>query len=380
MARITLPKLHNAPEGHPYVRDVEGGAWRDCESNEDILRGTAQIHREWCGPSKANGQLFFTDMTRDEVGYNGINIKRDVPFTMEDVKDFLPNWEAYSDEVIERFIDAHNGPVRQIFEEEALERDWFYWPFYDDVDTEPLPLEDMIESGDIFSLSGLEEEFWKMVVRQPGKARHDGFQLGVTLRMGTEWATTMYEIIQLALVQRYIPACFRPCTRIPIPKSTPGETRPLMLLHDAFTFMSSAVGERMAKAMAKENVIIPETITFQKGKASDDITQMITAIKEDANENDNMVAIIYEDEEKFYDRVTAQLQGIACKLVGFPDQGYVEFKIDEMRNQQIVVSTRQGTVTISYTVGLFQGSMWSVVMANLVAALKKFKSVGQSMH
>ena len=52
------------------------------------------------------------------------------------------------------------------------------------------------------------------------------------------------------------------------------------------------------------------------------------------------------------------------------DNCSAHLKIDEMQDRIIEVTTRQGVTTIPYEVGLFQGSMWSVVLANLVTALK----------
>ena len=168
----------------------------------------------------------------DGVGF--IKIERQDPakaFTMEDVARLLPNHGDYSQEAIDRFVAAHTGPIKDIFERRVEKRTAFNWPFAYNKDTET------------FDVDGLEEEFWKMVGKQPGKERHGGFQLAVMARLGKKWAEVMYSIIKASLLMRYTPARFRPGTRIPIPKSTPGETRPLTLLHDAYCFISSAIGE-----------------------------------------------------------------------------------------------------------------------------------------
>jgi hypothetical protein len=86
-----------------------------------------------------------------------------------------------------------------------------------------------------FEMDGLEEEYWKMVVKQPGKARHGGFHLAVMACFGMKWAQLMYDIIKASLIMGYTPDRFWVGTRIPIPKPTPGETRPLTLLHGAET-------------------------------------------------------------------------------------------------------------------------------------------------
>jgi hypothetical protein len=67
LSKILLFKDHQMPEGHPFIWDnlAEGG-WRRCQSNEEILRGTWEIHSEWCGSSKAK-EFFFGTVVNDAV-------------------------------------------------------------------------------------------------------------------------------------------------------------------------------------------------------------------------------------------------------------------------------------------------------------------------
>jgi hypothetical protein len=155
------------------------------------------------------------------------------------VPEFLPNHDRCLGQcdkeyqpLIERFAEAHSytGPISRVFQERIEPNKALNWPFVFD------------EATGEFEMDGLEEEYWKMVVKQPGKARHGGFHLAVMARFGTKWAQLMYDVIKASLVMRYTPDRFRAGMRIPIPKPTPGETRPLTLLHDAYCFISSSVG------------------------------------------------------------------------------------------------------------------------------------------
>ena len=170
---------------------------------------------------------------------------------MEDVKDYLPNHEKYSDEMKQWFIDAHNNKeIRKIFEEIAVKQEGLLWPFYPNTET----------NG--FELDGLDDNFWKMVEKIPCKARHDGFHLAVMARLGPDWAQIMLDIIALSLVMRYILTGFHPVTCIPIPKgsssqatstSKPDElnTRPISVVHDGFGFISAEIGKRMMNAQGR---------------------------------------------------------------------------------------------------------------------------------
>jgi hypothetical protein len=165
MMKISRQWIPMIPEAHPFVRDEN--EWRRCESNEEMLKGTQQHHGEWCGYSGAKKQFFFGELTSDEVGKNGMRRTRGKEFMMEDAKVYLPGWEQYEENIVRRFIEAHNGVVREIFEEQVEVKQSFNWPFAFNKDTK------------VFDMDGLEEEYWKAVISQPRKARHGGFHMAV---------------------------------------------------------------------------------------------------------------------------------------------------------------------------------------------------------
>ena len=135
-------------------------------------------------------------------------------------------------------------------------------------------------------------------------------------RLGPEMAQIMYEIVKLSLIMRYLPKKARWGTRLPTPKPSgdPADTRPLAILHDLYCFLSAVVGKRMYKALEKANLFLPETLAFRQGMGTDDITIVIKATKEDAVESGELLGQVNEDEEKFFDRVLAELQGLSVPL------------------------------------------------------------------
>jgi len=366
IARILRPKTYMMPEGHPFTLDPVTKQTRRCRTNQEILQATRDVHTKWTGPSNAIQQFFFGTLEDDAIGPNRLSNPPDRAFNADDIARLLPNYTKYPQRVTDRFVEAHQS-LRTLFEERQECQPEFLWPFYVDIKTGTIEAD------------GLEDEFWKGVLKCPTKARHEEFHLAIFGRLHKPWGKVMYKIIEMSLVTRYIPRRFKPGSRIPTPKPTPGETRPLTILQDCFCFESSAVGGRLQEALDKTGVVPDEAVAFRKGKGCDDITHLIIGLKHDAVESSQPIAFVFEDEEKFYDRVIAELQACGLLRLGLPARGYVEFKIEEMHERYVDVRTRQGNVRIPFRVGLFQGSMLSVVIANVITAFKfqAWKRLGQ---
>ena len=360
-ARVLNPKTRQQPEGHPFIVDQDSGKTRRCRTNEEILQATREVHTKWTGPSAAKKQFFFGSFKNDSVGPNRLSDPPVNEFQESDVPDFLPDHDKYDERIIQRFIDAHRN-LKELFaatsQTNSYPNEALLWPFYIDPKT-----------GKIHD-DGFEQKFWKSVIPCPSKARHGQFHLAFFGRMPKKWGQAMYKALLLALILRFIPRGFKPGDRTPIPKSIPGESRPLTTLHDCFCILSSEIGQRLLAGLEKTLAIPDEAIAFRKGKGCDDITHLIIGLKQDAIESMQMIAFNFEDEEKFYDRVLAELQACGLRAAGLPECGYIEFKIEDMYERFVNVRTRQGTIRIPFIVGLFQGSMLSVVISNIVTAFK----------
>ena len=97
----------------------------------------------------------------------------------------------------------------------------------------------------------------------------------------------MLDILKVTLLTRHMPRTIKELTRLPIPKSTPGETRPLAICHDAFCFLSAIVAHHLQEGFEQANMTIPETVAFVKGHGCDDITETEIGLREDATEPGN---------------------------------------------------------------------------------------------
>ena len=93
--------------------------------------------------------------------------------------------------------------------------------------------------------------------------------------------------------------------------------------------------------------------------------------REDALDFGCMLAITSEDEERFFDRISLEVQLAELHILSFPEDGFMEFKAEEMTNVHVMgIWTRQGMVVAKFQHGLKQGSPLCCLMANLVILMK----------
>ena len=280
--------------------------------------------------SAAEKQCQFIDLTTDEIGKCGATFHLDRTIRPEDIGTLIGNATNTTKRAKERMTQAHQSETKRALTPAAeLEPDML-WPYYVTRNREK-------------HTGKLRDGIWKGIGRTPGKARHDNFHLAIFGRLPKEWTETLISLIELILINRTMPKYIKQCTRIPIPKKVIGETRPLAICHDIFCYLSGVVGNNLQTAMNKSNKNIKETVAFQKGKGCDDITHLIAGIREEALEHDRRLMMLFEDEEKFYDRTSLELQIAALKRMGCPDHGYVEFKADDMDSREVHILTSIGT-------------------------------------
>jgi len=90
----------------------------------------------------------------------------------------------------------------------------------------------------------------------------------------------------------------------------------------------------------------------------------------DIVEHKSITVRVCEDEEKCFDRIPLEEQVGAMKNVGFPDQGYCEFKIEDLYQRTTKITTRKGPTYIDYLCGLPQGQKMSCIVSNIVLRRK----------
>lgn len=77
-----------------------------------------------------------------------------------------------------------------------------------------------------------------------------------------------------------------------------------------------------------------------------------------------------DDEDEDFDRIHLEIQLAIMICAGFPKQGYIETKAEDIIKRQCTIITRIGEAKSWYECGLPQGSPLSCIMANLVILLK----------
>ena len=141
-------------------------------------------------------------------------------------------------------------------------------------------------------------------------------------------------------------------TRIPIPKpDKPDQTRPISI----FSFLTDQVSKYLSDGVKATGKLGPEITAYRKNKSVNDITLDQRCTIEDALEFERLLGIIKEDEEKCFDRVTVELQMMAMKTFGFPDQGYCEWNMESMFGRGVNINTKYGNVMANFLTGNLKG-------------------------
>ena len=129
------------------------------------------------------------------------------------------------------------------------------------------------------------------------------------------------------LATRIAPKSIKELTRIPIPKpGKPNKSRPLSLVHDCFSFVISYGFKNLANTLEESGVFSDDINAYRSGFSAEEIPNTLAFKIQEAMEAGEMVLLVSEDDEKYVDRVTPEIQHIAMKAVGMPDSGWIELK------------------------------------------------------
>ena len=142
------------------------------------------------------------------------------------------------------------------------------------------------------------------------------------------------------------------------------------MVDDTFSFLTNEISNRSAIGMEVTGRLGDEIKAYRKGKSTSDITVEQRLILEEALDYAKFLGIVQEDEEKFFDKPAAELQLMIMKLFGFPLQGYMEWKAEDMLERVVHVITRYGITLTQFLTGVHQGSTLSVYIANLIIWVK----------
>lgn len=360
ISKIIVRKPRESPEPHNRIQDRKTKQWRLCKSDSERLIGTNQEHQKWMDNSSAIRSNFFVDLTKDEVGVCGATLHPDRVFSPTYAEEKIPNFHQLSSKIQAAIYRAHTrSHIRDLFRPPDEHNELFNWPYYLDP-----------HNNHQFSEPSLEQDFYKMIRSIPGKARHEGFTLAVIGRLPIKWQQLTWRIIQSILITRLPPKEIKKFTRVPIPKTAPGETRPLAIINDIYCYVCFSISKPFTTALEKLNILFEEIHAYREEHGCDLITLLQAVLKEDALQNNKCYVCIDEDEEKFFDRISLELQLAALIHVRCPSQGYLEMKAEDLLHRKVKIVTRLGITHTTFICGTPQGSPLSCVFSNCVILLK----------
>lgn len=285
LSRLKVFHEGTQPEPHPTIFDENLGTDRCCRNKEEQLKGTQQVHENWMDTTSAKKTCLFVDLTSDSAGISGATLHPYRKINERRCEQLVYNWRDLSGKVKEDFRRAYGPHMGKIFSPGKENHNLIY-PFF------------LNEKGE-FSRPDMEREFWRNIVKTPGKARHKSFTLNILGRLPHDWGYTMLKLIQLSLITRLPPNSIKAFTRIPIPKDVMGETRPIALTHDTFAYICALIAHEMMESMEKAGTLPEYLRAYRKNKATGDITLLEACMKEDILESGHVSARDDEDEEIF---------------------------------------------------------------------------------
>ena len=350
------PKEQSVPTVHDLYYDVSINQYRQCVNVQEQLIATKQHHDQWMQPSKAKKACFFAELVKEgTLGIRGIKTFPDKKFTRNDIKDVVHNSEQLDESTIQSIIKAHGKHTAEEFRAPSSPNPLFNYPFYF-----------INKQGDLAN-TFIEDDFWKAIKKIPTKARHDDFHLAIFGRMNINWANSLLKIAKLILVMRLVPKNINILSRIPIPKpDRPNEYRPLSVCDDLFCFVNSVFTKHASIATELAKTLHDGVTAYRPGKGCQTLVSIELAAREDCIESGKMCALIMEDIEKFFDRLTAENILNAMAKAGFPAKGYMEFKGSSMSFKTVVIKTNKGEIITKFECGIEQGNPDSPRAANLI--------------
>ena len=101
--------------------------------------------------------------------------------------------------------------------------------------------------------------------------------------------------------------CNKNCTK------KPNESRPLSLVHACFSFVMSYGFKNLANTLEESGVFSNDINAYRPGFSAEEIPNTMVFKMQEATETGKMIAIVAEDEERYFNRATPEIQHIAIK-------------------------------------------------------------------
>ena len=356
-----MHKDRSAPETHNVIWDPSTQSMRNCRNEYEELLATSAHHNHWMANSKAKEVCAFAKLKCvGKLGIRGIELLPHRIVTEKDIPNLVHNGQKLSKEMKQSFLSAHGKHTASLFSPPPKDREELFYPFY---------LEN--REGIMHEDSTLISDFHKAIGSVPSKARYNGFHMATIGRFGGRWQKALLNIVKLILLLRYIPTDLKKMARFPIPKAGKiNEYRPISLCHDIYCFINGICTKITSEGIEKDGFLHNGIVAYRPGKGCGSLVTIEESFREDCREHSTPTAQIDEDEEKFFDRIPAEILLAAMRINGFPEQGFLELKASGMGAKYVDIITKKGIAYAKFVCGLEQGNPDSPTMANLVIKLK----------
>ena len=353
------PKVMDEPEAHHVIlnpADIHATSNLRCNNFQDCLDNTLLYHQNWMDRSGSKWEHHWFQTTTKYGHINGISFKFTGKPTDTDFERLVKQHQACPEHVKTAFQEAHSDDIASIMQPPRLPHralDWLWHPSTDDTDWKTFV-----------------DNYWQAITAVPGKARYNGYTMAVIGRLPRRWIDLHLRMMKMMMILRIMPKKIKVQARVPIPKPKPGETRPLSLIHDDMCFLLGFLTKHFALKCEEIKLFPPTIRAYRQGMSTSFITLIDLALREDALSFGRYLALTAEDEEKFFDRVSLEVQLAVLYILGFPMEGLLEMKAEEMDNISVEIHTRHGQVIGKFLHGLKQGSPLSCLISNLVLIFK----------
>ena len=351
-AANTHTTTYHSPHQAPTLTPAHGPAER--------VTATQQTQQQQMDlpPGKA---LHFVDLTFDELGANGINCHLNRHFTPHHLAQYHPEAASMPAAIQQKIIDAHHTVTTHV---QTLLQPRNHtecaWPFYHTI----------IPTTHKLAFKGTITNLMHIIQPSHSKARLNNFNLSLLARLHPIWTDLLQSLTPIILATRILPNQLKTCGRVLIDKPHSLDKRPISILHAYDSYLDTIVNKRLSSAVESLNVLDHTIAAYRKGKSVTDLTLAhILAVQDALRHNNAFLAQLDEDKEKYFDRLSPELQLLPLHLLGFPPSGYMEWIAESLNNLLITTTTPFGTATTNFLCGVRQGSALSCTIANLVAWL-----------
>ena len=352
LIKMVNPKKKGGLSSNSFYPSKHGEAKRLAISWEEKKEATLETHKIWTDHPPGAINCHFTSVLKGVVGPFDV-VLHSGNFDENSFQKYIENNERIEEVIKIRIFQAHKN-IAEFIELIKEQPQRFVYHFSYDF------------SGK-FSKPEIREEIRKATLLGRGKARTDGFTLGVLGRFPAVFTEIFMLKTEIHLTLRLIDRNKQNSLRICIPKPD-GSVRPITVASDDLCFTNHLLRVELHKELENNKALPENLISFRKGKNCSDATITDNVIRElSLQNNDSFVAIISEDIEKMYDRIHIDLQGLILKYDG-ADKGYINWQLNNMHDRTNTLVTDIFQENINYKCGLPQGINMSVELSNLYSS------------